>query len=469
MQKLEEKLSRKRSYIFESTSKTKNNQIYKFAENYKSFLNTSKTEREAVNEIVRIAKAKGFKDITKVRKARAGDKLYYTHRGKVVALLVVGKKPFREGLNIVGSHIDSPRLDLKPNPLYEDKSTKLAMLRTHYYGGIKKYNWGNIPLAIHGIFVKTNGESIEVKIGENPEDPVFVIPDLLPHLYRRTQGTRKLTEAIKGEELKVVVGHMPVQDTGVKDMVKLWVLEYLNRKFGVVEEDFTSAEIELVPSGTSRDVGFDGAMVGGYGQDDRISAFTSLMAILDVTKPIRTASAIFFDKEEIGSTGATGADSFFLPNAIGSFMEAIDPDYRDSDLRLCLNNSYCISADVSAAINPNFKDVHEHQNAARVGQGVVFSKYTGSGGKYGASDANPEFIGKIRALLNKKKIAWQIAEIGKVDEGGGGTIAKFMARFGMEIVDCGPAIISMHTPFELASKADVYNAYEAYKAFYEIA
>lgn len=463
-----DKLAMKKTSTWEGISKTDERKMEYLSEDYKVFLDTGKTEREVAANIMSLAGKEGFKDVTKAKNAKPGDRLCFIHRNKVVGLAVVGTQPLEVGVNIVGSHIDSPRLDLKPNPLYQDRPTDMALLKTHYYGGVKKYNWANVPLAIHGIVITEDGKEINICIGEDPKDPVFIIPDLEPHLYRRTQGTRKLPEGFKGEELRIIVAHRPVNDKKLKDRVKLWVLDHLNKEYGMVEEDFCSAEIEIVPAAKAQDVGLDRSFVGGYGQDDRVCAFTTMRALFELKRPKRTAVALFFDKEEIGSTGATGAESFFMRNFIGLLFEAVKKGASDTAVWTCLMNSYALSADVTGGVNPIFKDVHEMGNAPIAGKGIVFSKYTGSGGKYSASDANPEFIGKVRKLFNVKKVAWQSAELGKVDEGGGGTIAKFLARYGMEVVDCGPGLISIHTPFELTSKVDLYHSYKAYRVFYDL-
>jgi len=435
---------------------------------YKAFLDSGKTEREAVEIIITLAKAKGFIDIEGIKAAKKGDKLFMIYRKKVVALIVLGSDPLGKGINLIGSHIDAPRLDLKPNPLYQDKATDLALLRTHYYGGVKKYNWANVPLAIHGFVSKGDGKEINIKIGEAPGDPFLIIPDLEPHLYHKTQASRKLQDGFKGEELRVVVANKAIGDKKLNDRVKLWVLDYLHEKYGLTEEDFTSAEFEIVPALKANDVGLDRSFIGSYGQDDRVCAFTSLRALFDAKVPKRTAVALFFDKEEIGSTGSTGAESFFLRHLMGKIFRAVGKTHDEHSLWDSMLNSHAISADVTGAVNPIFKDVHEMSNAPIAGRGIVFSKYTGSGGKYAASDANPEYVGKVRRLFNSKKIPWQSSELGKVDEGGGGTIAKFLARYGMEVVDCGPGLISIHTPYELTSKVDLYNTYRAYKAFFEM-
>ncbi len=464
--KLEEKLTRKEELIWELLNAKQKKTIFDFSQGYKDFLAKAKTEREAVLQIIRFAEKRGFKPIEKVKNPITGTRLYITNRKKNIALVVLGSNPVESGVNIIGSHIDAPRLDLKQNPLYEDGDTNLALLKTHYYGGIKKYQWVNQPLAVHGKIVKSDGKSVDITIGEDPDEPAFMITDLEPHLSRKAQGQRKLPEGIKGEELNVLVGSVPLKDEDAKNKVKLWVLDHLNKKYGIIEEDFTTAELEIVPAGLPRDIGFDSSMVGAYGQDDRICAYSSMIAVADVKKPKNTAVALFFDKEEIGSEGNTGVRSRFLENLIGELIELKDPNYRDSQLRKALTNSRALSSDVTGGVNPNFKDVHELKNAPRIGYGLVMTKFTGSGGKYSSNDANAEYIGELRRVFNKNKVPWQIGELGKVDEGGGGTIAKFLAEHNMEVVDCGPAILSLHAPFEVASKADVYASYQGYKAFY---
>jgi len=465
---LEEKLLLKKVTSWEKADKKKREMILSFAEDYKKFLDAAKTEREAVNEIVRFAKKNGFVPIEEIydKKAIPGTRIYAVNHAKSVALAVIGKKPLSEGISFIGSHIDSPRIDLKGNPLYEDTDSKLAVFKTHYYGGIRKYQWVNVPLAIHGKVILSNGKDIDIVIGENDNEPVLVIPDLLPHLARNLAEKRKSSETIKGEELNVIVGSIPVKDEKVKTRVKLAVLQHLNQKYGIVEEDFSSAEIELVPAQKARDVGLDSSMLGAYGQDDRVCAYTSLRALVDIDIPNRTSVALFFDKEEIGSEGNTGAKSRFLENFVGDLLASYDINYHDSSLRKVFAKSEAISADVNAAVDPTFKEVHEMLNASKFGYGITITKYTGSGGKSSSNDAHAEFVGKIRHLLNKNKIIWQTAGLGKVDEGGGGTIAKFLAEYGMNVIDAGTALISMHSPFEIASKADIYETYLAYQAFF---
>jgi aspartyl aminopeptidase len=342
----------------------------------------------------------------------------------------------------------------------------VALLKTHYYGGVKKYQWTNVPLALHGRVIKCDGEAVDVVIGERPDDPVFVIPDLLPHLARRLQGDRKLFDGIKGEEMNIVVGGIPLAGgSEEKEGIKLAVLKHLNDNYGIVEEDLVSAELEMVPAHAARDVGFDRSMIGGYGHDDRVCAYTALTAMEEVKVPQRTAVVVFYDKEEIGSEGPTGAQSAFLEIFLAEYMKAASPASDYTDFKLALGKSRALSADVDAGMDPSFKDVHEPLNAARMSQGIVITKFTGSGGKGGSNDANAEFVGYVRGVLNKAGVAWQSAELGKVDEGGGGTVAKYLAHHNMDVIDAGPPLLSMHSPYELASKVDIYHAHLAYKAF----
>ncbi len=461
---IEEKLSMKKESMWLTLKKGEIKKAMKFAEDYKRFLRDVKTERESVEYMLQEAKKHGFKDINKKKTLAPGDKFYIVNREKALALGVVGKKPF-DGFRLVVSHIDAPRIDVKPNPLWEDPDASLALLKTHYYGGIKKYQWVSRPLAIHGVVYTKDGKRIDIRIGDNPGDPVFVIPDLLPHLARKIQGDRKLFEGIKGEELQLVVGNIPIDDKEIKKKIKTQVLKYLNEKYGIVEEDFNSADLEIVPAEEPRDVGFDRGMVGAYGQDDRICAYTSFRAILEVENPTYTSIAFFYDKEEIGSDGNVGAQSNFLEYVLAKVLSIMKPNYTHAEFLDMLYKTKAISADVSAAINPIFKGVHDIPNAAKAGYGVVISKYTGHGGKYGSSEATAEFMAEIRALFAKNNVPYQVAELGKVDEGGGGTIAKFFAKYGMDVVDMGPGIIGMHSPFEISSKMDVWSAYRAYKVF----
>ena len=375
---------------------------------------------------------------------------------------MIGKKPVSEGISILGSHIDAPRLDLKQNPLYED--TELAFFKTHYYGGIKKYQWLTIPLAIHGVVVKGDGTSVEIVIGEDEDDPVFNITDLLPHLARE-QMQKKMSEAVTGEGLNVLLGSMPYKDDKVKEKVKLSILSILNKRYGIMEEDFQSAELEIVPAQKARDVGFDKSMVGGYGQDDRVCAYPALRALLDTEAPERTVVCLLTDKEEIGSMGNTGAKSSLLVDFVANIIALTEDAYSDLKLRSCFSRSKMLSADVNAAVDPNYESVYEKRNATYLGHGIVLQKYTGARGKYDSSDASAEFFGEIRKLFNDNGIMWQTGELGKVDEGGGGTIAQFAANLGIDVLDCGIAVLSMHSPFEITSKIDIYMTYNAYKVF----
>lgn len=460
-----EKLEKNYELVWDKLNDGDMENLMAFSERYKKFMDLSKTEREANDEIVKFAEAHGFinlhKAINEGKKLSAGDKVYAVNKGKNVAMFVIGKKPFEVGMNLVGSHIDSPRIDLKQNPLYEDGG--FSMLKTHYYGGIKKYQWVTIPLALHGVIMKKGGEKVNVVIGEDDTDPVLYITDLLPHLAAKQMG-KKLSEGIEGEGLNILFGSMPLTDKEAKNRVKLNTLRLINEKYGITEEDFTTAELEIVPAGRSKDVGLDRSMVMAYGHDDRICAYTSLEAIVEIEAPEKTCIALFVDKEEIGSVGATGAHSKFLENMIAEVME-LAGQYSELKLRRALANSKMLSSDVSAADDPNFPGVIEKKNGAFCGKGIVVTKYTGSRGKGGSNDASAEFLGELRDIFNESNIVWQTAELGKVDEGGGGTIAYITAEYGMEVVDCGVALLSMHAPWEIASKADIYETYKAYKVF----
>ena len=463
--KLEEKLKLKKLNGWEKLSKAKEKKVLDFCEGYKEFLDTAKTEREAVDTIISLASKVGFKPLETVKAPKPGAKIYIQNRYKSLALVTLGTAPIEDGINIIASHIDAPRLDLKQNPLYENSESHTALFRTHYYGGIKKYQWVNIPLALHGKVILGNGKELTINLGESPSDPVFVVPDLLPHLYRQKQAKRRLSEGIKGEELNILVGSRPLEEKGVKNQIKLWVLNYLHKTYGMVEEDFVSAELEVVPAIKAYDVGFDRSLIAAYGQDDRSCAYTSIQALFELKRPAKTALILLFDKEEIGSEGPSSVKSRFLENVVGELLALSDPDYKDSTLRRTLEHSQALSSDVNGAINPLFADVHEKQNAARLAHGIVLTKFTGSGGKFGANDASAEFVGYLRRLLNKSKVPWQTAELGKVDEGGGGTVAKFLAEHNMDVIDCGPAILSMHSPLEISSKVDIYSCFEAYGVF----
>ena len=465
-QTLEDKLSIKQETSWQDITKAQEKKIYDFSEDYKSFLSKVKTERESVDFIVEAAKKAGFKPLDKYKKLKAGDKVIFTNMGKLAALAVIGKEPIEKGMKVVASHIDTPRIDLKQKPLYEDADSELALFKTHYYGGIKKYQWANVPLALHGVIIRGDGKSINVTIGEDLEDPVFVIGDLLPHLSHKAQADRKMPEVLKGEELRVIIGNRPSKsDKDAKAKIKLNILEILNKKYGIIEEDLVSAELQIVPASPARDVGLDRSMVGGYGHDDRVCAYTSMRAIFDIGTPKKTALALFFDKEEVGSIGATGAQGGFFEMTVGEMLEKAVPNYRYSILKRAMANSRALSADVDAGVHPMFKSVHELGNAAKLGHGIGICKFGGARGKGGSNDANAEFLGELRRLFNKTKVPWQYTELGKVDEGGGGTVARFLSEHNLEVIDCGPALISMHSPFEIASKVDIYSTYRAFVEF----
>ncbi|MDD3268965.1 MAG: aminopeptidase [Syntrophomonadaceae bacterium] len=435
-------------------------QTYEFNKGYREFLSRVKTEREATEYFYQLALANGFLPLNEVDAIGAGQKLVLSDKGKVCALLVIGQEPLNEGINLVASHIDSPRLDLKARPLYEADGQ--ALFKTHYYGGIKKYQWVAVPLALHGVVVKKDGQSIEIAIGEKEDEIAFTIADLLPHLAK-DQMEKKMSEAIKGESLNILVGSRPLAENS-EEGIKKYILNILQSKYGIEEDDFTSAELQLVPAYPAREIGFDRSMIGAYGQDDRVCAYTSFQAILEVERPQRTAVCLFVDKEEIGSTGNTGLQSLIIENIMAELLhKAGVHDYYS--IRRSLANSYALSADVNAAVDPNYPEVFEKMNCSFLGNGVVMTKYTGSRGKSESNDANPEFLGRIRKLFDDNKVVWQVGELGKVDIGGGGTVAQYMARYGMEVVDCGAALLGMHSPFEVVSKADVYMCYRAYKSF----
>lgn len=440
--------------------------VYALSETYKSFLDQGKTERECAEEIIKQAENNGYKNIEDFiegkEKILSGTKIYANNKGKAVALFVVGQEPIEKGMHIVGAHIDAPRLDLKPFPLYEDGG--LALLKTHYYGGIKKYQWTAMPLALHGIVINKKGEKINIVIGEDEKDPVFFITDLLPHLAKN-QNEKKLNEGITGEGLNILIGSIPYEDKEIKEKVKYNILKLLHDKYGIEEEDFLTAEIEVVPASKAKDVGFDKSLVGAYGQDDRVCSYTAMKAIFDIDNPKKTAVTLLVDKEEIGSMGNTGMQSRFFENVVGELVSLQSKDFNYLKVRRALANSKVLSADVGAGFDPNFPDVLDKRNAAFIGKGLLVSKYTGSRGKSGSNDANAEFLGTLRKIFNDDEVIWQIGELGKVDQGGGGTIAYILANYGAEVVDCGVPLLSMHAPMEIASKMDIYMAYKGYKAF----
>jgi len=436
--------------------------IMKFSDEYIYFLNKGKTERECVIFAKKMLDENGFKDICECETLKPGDKVYYINRDKSIYAAVVGKEKLENGLNVIGAHVDSPRLDLKPNPLYEEG--EFAYFKTHYYGGIKKYQWTAIPLAIHGVIVKTNGEKINVNVGEHEEDPIFTITDLLPHLAQE-QMERKLKEGIKGEDLNLLIGSMPYNDKEVSEKVKLNILNILNKKYGIVEADFLSSELEIVPAFKARSLGFDSSMVAGYGQDDRVCAYTSIRALLDTKIPERTAVCILSDKEEVGSMGNTGMESLVFDYFISEILNKTGENRPDL-IRKVFCNSRMLSSDVDAGYDPIYASVSDTKNAGYLGKGIGLTKYTGARGKSGASDANAEFVAEIRNMLEKNRIPYQLTELGKVDIGGGGTIAYILANKGVDVIDCGVPVLSMHAPYEVTSKFDVYCAYETYKAFW---
>ena len=467
-QKLQEELFFNPVNCWEKIDPKTEKEIEDFAFSYRKFLDLGKTEREFTGEAVALLKKKGFIPMEDLDGGRAaslppGTKIYRNIRGKSLICAVVGKKPLKNGLNILGAHIDSPRIDLKQNPLYEDSS--LALLDTHYYGGIKKYQWTAIPLAMHGVVINQKGEKYEIRLGEEEEDPVFTITDLLPHLAQ-DQMQKKAAEAVEGEDLDVLAGSRPFNDEKVKEKVKLNIMSLLNKKYGITEKDFASAEIEFVPAFKARDIGFDRSMIGAYGHDDRCCAYPALTAIMNCTgnktPPQKTLLLYLSDKEEIGSAGNTGAQSQNFENFI-SFLCG----ENKTTVRLCLENSCMLSADVAAAFDPSYAGVYEKRNASYMGKGLVFTKYTGSRGKYGASDANAEFCSRVLAVMERNKINWQYGELGKVDKGGGGTIALHAAKYGIDVLDCGVPVLSMHSPFEVISKVDLYTTYKGYIAFLE--
>ncbi|MDR1839810.1 MAG: aminopeptidase [Treponema sp.] len=466
-QKLADKLFFKLKNCWEEIDEKTEKEVEELASSYKQFLDRGKTERECIEAACELLEKSGFVNVQtlKDKELKTGMKIYQNIRGKSVLAAIVGKKAATEGCNILGAHVDSPRLDLKQNPLYEDSD--FALFDTHYYGGIKKYQWTAIPLAMHGVFVNENGKTTAIKIGEEPGDPVFTITDLLPHLAK-DQMQKKMSEAIEGEDLDILAGSRPYADKDAKEKVKLSLLALLHEKYGVTEKDFASAEIEFVPAFKASDIGFDRSLIGAYGHDDRCCAWPALKAITalarEKTAPEKTVVCYLSDKEETGSAGNTGARSANFENFIAMLCEAKQL-YREENLRLCLSRCAMLSADVNAAFDPTYAGVFDKKNASFIGKGIVLSKYTGSGGKYGASDANAEFCAKVQAIMNNNKIQWQFGELGKVDKGGGGTIALYAANLGMDVLDCGVPVLSMHSPFEVISKIDLYTTYKGYVAF----
>lgn len=453
-----------RKSCFDLKDQAWHDEAFAFAERYRNFLNISKTERECVASFAKMAVEHGFFEYIPDETKAGAPGYLFIHKEKAVALYRPGKIPVARGLNIVIAHIDSPRLDLKVNPLIEE--VEIAQLKTHYYGGIRKYHWLSRPLAIHGVVVLADGSTIELRIGSSKEDPVFVISDLEPHLSSKVQNEKKVTDFYPGEKLNLVAGIIPDGDEKAKNRVKLAVLCFLHEKYGMTEEDFVSAELEVVPACIARDVGFDRAILGGYGQDDRLCSFTGIRALLEAETLERGGVAFAVDKEEIGSVGATGAQSAFVLNTLAEIL-ALEGERDELTLRRAATNTNVISADVGAALHPDWQEVQEKNNAARMGYGLALTKFTGARGKYGANDANAEFMGRIRRLLNEAGVPWHVALLGKVDEGGGGTVAKFLAAHGMNVVDAGPPLMGMHSPMELVAKCDIYATYLAHRAFFE--
>ncbi len=457
---LTKKLFFKRKNAWDSIDEKKIKELNKYSEEYMKFLNDSKTEREVIKNAIDYLIPYGFKDINKTKE---NDKVFYNHFGKALGIFRKGKKDITDGLNIIVAHVDSPRLDLKQHPLYEDE--ELVMMKTHYYGGIKKYQWLSRPLAMHGVVVFPNDKVKNIVIGEDENEPVFTISDLLPHLAKKAQMGKKASEFIPGEKLNIICGSMPFSDdTEVKERFKLNIMEMLNDKYGIKEEDFISADIEIVPAGKAREIGFDRSLVGGYGQDDRVCTFGAMKSIVDAKEIDKSALVLLMDKEEIGSDGATGSNSVFLEMVVGEILEKQGITNVNA-LTKILASADCLSSDVNAATHPDWKEVHEKKNAAYLNAGMVLSKFTGSRGKAGSNEANAEFVAKLRRIFDDNNIVWHISELGKVDEGGGGTIAKFMAYYGMNVIDAGVPVLDMHAPFEVTSKADIWMMYNGFVAF----
>ena len=458
-----------RKNAWKKYSEEKRKAVFAFGEDYKKFISDCKTERECVTELIAQAQAAGFEDLKEViaqgRKIQTGDKLYAENMGKMLAVFVIGRQPLEEGMNILGAHIDSPRLDLKQVPLYED--TELALFDTHYYGGVKKYQWVALPLALHGVVVKKDGTKVVINIGEQENDPVFGISDLLVHLASE-QLEKKASKVIEGENLDLLVGSIPFEDQEQKDKaketVKTNVLRILKDQYNIEEEDFLSAEVEVVPAGRARDYGLDPSMIMGYGHDDRVCAFPSFAAVLDAGVCEKTSVCLLVDKEEIGSVGATGMQSKFFSYAVAEIMEAMD-GFRQVAFNRAMTNSKVLSSDVSAAYDPLYASVMEKRNCAYFGNGLVFNKYTGSRGKSGSNDANPEYMAELRRIMEDNDVSFQTSELGKVDQGGGGTIAYILANYNMSVIDSGVAVLNMHAPWEIISKADLYEAKLGYTAF----
>ena len=462
-EELKEKLFNQKENGWESVDEAKKERIFNLSKKYMDFLNVAKTEREFIKQTRNLAEANGYRDIIEFETLKPGDKVYFVNRDKSMYLAIIGEESIENGMHIIGSHVDSPRLDLKPNPLYED--TGLAYFKTHYYGGIKKYQWTTIPLSIHGVIVKANGEKVEVNIGEDEKDPIFTITDLLPHLAQE-QMEKKLKNGIEGEDLNLLIGSIPYQDKKVTEKVKLNILNILNQKYGITEIDFTSSEIELVPAFKARSLGLDESMVAAYGQDDKVCAYASLAAMMELNRVKNTAVCILSDKEEIGSMGNTGMESHMFDFFISEILNKLKIN-RPNLLDKVFCFSKMLSSDVDAAFDPIYASVSDKTNAGFFGKGIALVKYTGARGKSGASDANAEYVAWVRNVLEKNAIQYQVTELGKVDIGGGGTIAYILANKGTDVIDCGVPVLSMHAPYEVTSKYDIYSAYETYKAFWQ--
>ena len=463
MEELKEKLLKNNKSGWETVDSDKRNKIEEISTKYMNFLNRAKTEREFIKRARELANNNGYRDIMEFETLKPGDKIYFVNREKSMYLAIIGENSIENGIHIIGSHVDSPRLDLKPNPLYED--TGFAYFKTHYYGGIKKYQWTAIPLSIHGVIAKTNGEKVEINIGEDEADPIFTITDLLPHLAQE-QMEKKLKNGIDGEDLNLLIGSIPYNDVKGTDRVKLNILNLLNQKYGITEEDLTSAEIELVPAFKARTLGLDGSMIAAYGQDDKVCAYTSLQAMMELDNVKNTAVCILSDKEEIGSMGNTGMESHMFDFFISEILNKLGVN-RPNLLDKVFCFSKMLSSDVDAGFDPMYASVSDKTNAGFLGKGISLNKYTGARGKSGASDANAEYVAWVRNILEKNDIRYQVAELGKVDVGGGGTIAYIIANKGADVIDCGVPVLSMHAPYEVTSKYDVYSAYETYKAFWK--
>jgi aspartyl aminopeptidase len=464
---LKEKLIRKPQSAWHGLPKKEHKAAYSLSEDYKTLLDEGKNERFFVRKALERAVKKGFKPFNPAKPLKEGDKVYFENRGKNLLFAVIGTQGVKEGFNICASHIDAPRLDIKPNPLNEDSDSQSAYLKTHYYGGIKKYHWVQIPLALTGVIAQRDGNLIEVNIGSDPADPVFVIPDILIHLSSKVQAAKKMPEIITGEQLNVMIAHKPVDDPEIKDAIKLAALELLYDKYGIIEEDFISAELEVVPAANARDLGLDRSMILAHGQDDRVCAYANLQGLLDLKRtPKKTAVAFLADKEETGSRGATGMDSNFFYHCLSKITAALEQDTSEIRLRDILSISQALSTDVAAAVDYNFKSVHDLGNAAKLGFGVNLNKYTGSRGKVGSNDAEAEYVARLRKLFQDHNIPYQFSELGKVDEGGGGTVASLLSRYCIHTIDMGTPVMGMHAPLEITSKIDVYATYKACMAFY---